>query len=230
MVGLMPLGVLHTAATSPPSPTLWYVTRATGVAAYIALSLSVALGMLRTIARNARERLSWVVDELHQFIATLAGVLVLGHLTALALDPFLPFSVTNLLLPVAEPYRPLAVNLGVLSLYSMVVLLFSSWLRRRLPYKTWRGLHYVSFVAFVVVTAHGWLAGSDSGEPWMRAVYGFAAAAIGFMTLARMFVGVSSAPAPSAPKPKPAEQRPVTEEHPVTVVHMVPERRPSRQR
>lgn len=212
------------AAGSAPSPTLWYVTRATGVAAYVALSLSVALGMLRTIARNARERLSWVVDELHQFIATLAGVLVLGHLTALALDPFLPFSITNLLLPVAEPYRPLAVNLGVLSLYSMVVLLFSSWLRRRLSYKMWRGLHYVSFVAFVLVTAHGWLAGSDSGEPWMRAIYGFAGAAVGFMILARMLVGVSSAPAPSpgvtAPNAKPAEERTVT------LVHPVPGKRP----
>lgn len=216
MVGLMPSGVLHVAAAAQvtaartASPTLWYVTRATGVAAYIALSLSVALGMLRTIARNARERLSWVVDELHQFIATLAGVLVLGHLAALALDPFLPFSITNLLLPVAEPYRPLAVNLGVLSFYSIVVLLVSSWVRRRLPYKAWRSLHYVSFVAFALVTAHGWLAGSDSGEPWMRAVYGFAAAAIVFMTLARMLVGVSSAPAaPATPAAMPAEKEPV---------------------
>jgi sulfoxide reductase heme-binding subunit YedZ len=194
----------HVALASAPSPTLWYVTRAAGVAAYIALSLSVALGMLRTIARNARERLSWVVDELHQFVATLAGVLLLGHLVALALDPFLPFSITNLLLPVAEPYRPLAVNLGVFSLYCMVVLLLSSWIRRRLPYKMWRGLHYVSFVLFVLVTAHGWLAGSDSGEPWMRAVYGFATAAVGFMTLARLLVGQSS-PAPAA---APVEKQP----------------------
>lgn len=222
MVGLIPLRVLHAAAAShatvasAASPTLWYVTRAMGIAAYIALSLSVALGMLRTIARSARERLSWVVDELHQFVATLAGVLIFGHLIALALDPFLPFSIANLLLPIAEPYRPLAVSLGVLSLYGMIVLLFSSWLRRRIPYKMWRLLHYASFITFVLVTAHGWLAGSDTGEPWMRAIYGFAAAAIAFMTIARMLVGVSSAPAPAAPKAKPAE-KPAAKPAPTTV-------------
>jgi methionine sulfoxide reductase heme-binding subunit len=175
-------------AAAAASPTLWYVTRAMAVSAYVALTLSVMLGMLRTIARNSRERLSWVVDELHQFIATLAGVLIAGHLITLLLDPFLPFSLLNLLLPLDEPYRPLAVNLGVFALYGMVVLLFSSWLRRRIPYGMWRTLHYVSFATFALVTAHGLLAGSDSGEPWMRAVYGFGAAAVTFLTLARMLV------------------------------------------
>ena len=189
------IGASSMRAAAVPSPTLWYVTRAMGVSAYIALTLSVFFGVLRTISRNARERLSWVVDELHQFIATLAGLLVLGHLVALALDPYLPFSVTNLMLPIAEPYRPIAVTFGVLSLYGMVLLLFSSWLRRRLPYGIWRGVHYVSFVTFVLVTVHGWQAGSDTGEPWMRAVYGFSAAAIAFLMLARVLVGVSSSSA-----------------------------------
>lgn len=180
------------AADAAPSPMLWYVTRTMGVSAYVALTLSVALGMLRTIARSAHERLSWVIDELHQFIALLAGLLLLGHLVALALDPFLPFSVINLLLPVAEPYRPFAVALGVLSLYGMVILLFSSWLRRHMPYRAWRLLHYASFITFVLVTVHGWQAGSDTGEPWMRAVYGFSAAAVAFLTLARMLVGLSA--------------------------------------
>lgn len=184
-------------AAGTSDPTLWYVTRAMGISAYVALTISVFLGMLRTISRNARERLTWIVDELHQFIATLAGLLVLGHLVALALDPFLPFSLTNLLLPIAEPYRPVAVAFGVFSLYGMVLLLFSSWLRRRVPYRLWRGIHYVSFVTFVLVTVHGWQAGSDTGEPWMRAVYGFAAASIGFLVLARLLVGVSEASATS---------------------------------
>ncbi len=50
-------------------------------------------------------------------------------------------------------------------------------------------------VAFALVTAHGLLAGSDSDESWMRAVYGFATAAIAFLVLARMLVGVSESSA-----------------------------------
>jgi methionine sulfoxide reductase heme-binding subunit len=183
--------------TTSSSPTLWYFTRAMAVSAYLALSLSVILGMLRAVARKASERLSWVVDELHQFIATLAGFFVVGHLLTLKLDPFMPFSLVNLLLPVAEPYKPMAVAFGVFGLYAMVLLLASSWLRRRIRYSWWRGIHYVSFVAFALVTLHGWLAGSDSGEPWMRAIYAASAASVIFLILVRLFVGAPSVSASS---------------------------------
>jgi predicted ferric reductase len=175
---------MPTAATS--ITFLWYLTRAMAVAAYVALLASVILGMLRSIARTSGERLTWVVDELHQVVATLTGLLVAGHLLALKFDPFLPFSVANLLLPIDEPYRPLAVILGVFALYAMAVTLVSSWLRRRLPYGFWRTLHYVSFVAFALVTAHGWLAGSDAGEPWMRGLYVGGSMAVGFLVLMRV--------------------------------------------
>jgi predicted ferric reductase len=177
--------------------TPWYLTRAMAVSAYLALSFSVILGMLRAVARKASERLSWVVDELHQFIATLAGLFVLGHLVTLKIDTFLPFSLINLLLPVAEPYKPVAVAFGVFGLYTMILLLASSWLRRRLRYSWWRAIHYVSFVAFALVTIHGWLAGSDSTEPWMRAIYAASAASVIFLILVRLFVGAPNVSASS---------------------------------
>jgi len=177
--------------------TPWYLTRAMAVSAYLALSFSVILGMLRSVARKASERVSWVVDELHQFIATLAGLFVLGHLVTLKLDSFMPFSLINLLLPVGEPYQPLATAFGVFGLYAMVLLLASSWLRRRIRYSWWRGIHYISFVAFALVTLHGWIGGSDSGEPWMRAIYAASTASVAFLLLVRLFVGGSTVSASS---------------------------------
>lgn len=182
---------LALALTRPtaPSPTLWYLTRALAVGAYVSLTISMLFGALRSIARQSREHVSWMVDELHQFLATLSGVLVLGHLVALLLDPFLPFTVQNLLVPLNEPYRPFPVILGVFALYAMIALLFTSWFRAYMPYGFWRVLHYLSFVAFVLVTAHGLLAGSDAGEPWMRAIYFGSAGAFAFVTLIRLFGG-----------------------------------------
>jgi predicted ferric reductase len=175
----------HNGATS--DPTLWYLTRATAVAAYIALTASVYLGILRSIARTAGERLSWVADELHAVIATLAGLLVVGHLVSIKLDSFVSFSFANLLLPGNQPYQPvLGVNLGVFALYTMALLLLSSWLRRRIPYGLWRAIHYLSFVAFVLVTAHGLMIGSDAGEVWMRALYTGASCGLGFLLLMRL--------------------------------------------
>lgn len=200
MVGLV-LGASHAliVASAPAhalaplagtdSPTLWYLTRASAIAAYALLTLTVILGMLRSVARQASERLSWVADELHQVAATLMAVMIVTHLLTLVFDPYLPFSVVNVLMPFGEPYRPTAVRIGVFALYVMALVLFTSWFRRRLSYRAWRGIHYFSVLAFVLTTAHGFLAGSDNGEPWMRAMYAGAAGAVAFLLLVRMFAG-----------------------------------------
>jgi predicted ferric reductase len=172
-------------AATVSGPTLWYVTRACAVAAYVLLAVSVALGTLRAIARRTGEHLSWLADELHQFIATLAGVLIAAHLVTLVLDTYKPFTVANILLPLDEPYRPFAVVLGVYAFYGMVVLLFSSWLRRRVPHRFWRAIHYLSFLTFALITAHGLLAGSDAQEAWMRGLYAWAAGSVCFAMLVR---------------------------------------------
>jgi sulfoxide reductase heme-binding subunit YedZ len=186
----LPLQGMREAMVGAASPTWWwYLTRTTAVAAYIALFLSVFFGMLRSIARVSRERLTWVVDEAHATIATLAGLLTLGHLVSLKVDDFIPFTFTNLLAPGDQPYRPLAVNLGVFALYTLALTLLSSWLRRYISYRLWRAVHYMSFVAFALVTAHGWLAGSDADEAWLRAIYVGASSGIGFLVLMRLFSG-----------------------------------------
>jgi methionine sulfoxide reductase heme-binding subunit len=173
-------------------PTLWYVTRTLGVVAYGMLTLSIIFGILRTTARRTDEPLPWVVDELHQFTALLAVFAVIGHMIALYYDPYLPFSLSNLLLPFAEPYKPNAMRIGVLAMYGMVALLLTSWLRQKINYQFWRLIHYVSFFAFVLVSLHGWEAGSDSGETWMRSLYGGAIATVAFLSAVRFFAGRGS--------------------------------------
>jgi predicted ferric reductase len=187
----LPETLASAARAAQAGPTLWYLTRATAVAAYIALTFSVILGMLRTVGRQASERVSWVVDELHQVMAVLAGVLVAAHLLSILFDSYIPFSFWNLLLPFSEPYTvpQVPTRLGVFAMYGMVLVLFSTWLRRRISYRLWRSIHYVSLVAFALATAHGIFTGSDVDEPWMRAVYGASAAIVAFLILVRLFAG-----------------------------------------
>jgi predicted ferric reductase len=204
MVGLTPVlaaaaiaraGLVH----ADSGPTLWYVTRTLGVGAYISMAISVALGIVRTIGRRAREGVSWHVDELHQFVATLSVIMVVGHLLALKFDTYLPFSLTNLLLPINEPYRWQGVDIGVFALYALMATILTSWFKRRLRYGFWRAVHYLSFVTFALVTLHGWLAGSDTNEPWMRAIYIGAGAGIVFLTLMRVLTN-GGAKARAAPQ------------------------------
>jgi sulfoxide reductase heme-binding subunit YedZ len=187
-------------------PTLWYVTRAAGVAGYVLLAVVVDLGILLSLARQLETRVSWVFDELHQFLALLAAAMIALHLGVLLFDPFITFSLANVLLPFGEPYQSLGISLGVLGLYALVILLASSWLRRLIPRRVWRTLHFVSFAAFVLVTAHGLLAGSDAGLGWLRSIFFAATAATFFLGFMRLTLvrgtprRVDSAPVPTHPQ------------------------------
>ena len=189
------------ASPATANPLRWYVTRAAAVSAYVTLTLTVALGISRSLARVARLRMSWVLDETHQYLALLTAAFIALHLLALIFDPLIPFSLLDVLLPLSQPYRPIPVDLGVLALYSMAIVLLSSWLRRWLSYARWRALHYVSFVAFVLVTAHGLLAGSDAGQAWMRLVYVAASLAIGGLVVIRLLAPAAPGTSPGAPAP-----------------------------
>lgn len=161
-------------ASTSLSTLLWSLTRAAAVTAYVVLALTTVLGLLRSLARVTAIRTRWLtlsLDDLHQFSALLTAGFVALHLGTLLVDTYMNFSIVNILIPLAQPYRPFATDLGVLALYALGLVLISSWLRSRLKYATWRALHYASFVAFLFVTAHGLLAGSDASQPWMSAIY-----------------------------------------------------------
>ncbi len=183
------------------NPFFWYVTRAAALSAYIVLTVVVLLGISRSLVRLSGSRASWVLDEVHQFLALLVAALVSLHLLSLFLDPLIPFSLLNFMVPLAEPYRPFAVDLGVFALYGLVIVLLSSWLRRYLKYASWRALHYTSFVVFLLVTLHGVLAGSDSSQPWMILVYLGATVSVILMTLIRMLWLPEETPYTARPTP-----------------------------
>jgi DMSO/TMAO reductase YedYZ heme-binding membrane subunit len=183
------------AARAAVDPTLWYFTRAAAVAAYVFLTLTVTLGLLRSMLRIGRARspwLFWLSDETHQFLALLTTGFVAIHLLALLFDPLIPFSLTNLLVPLNEPYRPVAAGLGVLSLYGLGLVLLTSWGRKRLSHGVWRTLHFLSFPAFALVTLHGVLAGTDTSQPWMLLLYLAAGALFAFLIILRFLVMASS--------------------------------------
>jgi predicted ferric reductase len=176
-------------------PTLWYVTRAAGVAAYVLLAVVVDFGILLSLARQLETGVSWILDELHQFLALLTAAMIALHLGVLLFDPFISFSLANLVLPFGEPYQPLGISVGVLGLYALLILLVSSWLRRYIPRQVWRVFHYLSFAAFALVTAHGLLAGSDAGLGWLRSVFFAATASAFFLGIMRLVLVPRSAEA-----------------------------------
>ena len=167
------LAIISINLERPDTHWFWYLSRAAGISAYVALTLSMLWGLL--LSTNLADR--WIARgrsvELHKWISALALGLIAAHALVLVGDPFVRFDLVDVLVPFASAYRSIAVALGVLSAYGTVVVLGSFWLRRVLGQRTWRALHMVAFPTFGLVTLHGMLAGSDSATPWMRLIYLF---------------------------------------------------------
>ena len=78
-------------------------------------------------------------------------------------------------------------------------------MRRRIGQKAWRQVHYLSFLAFLGATAHGIMAGTDSGTVWAAAGYIVATTVVVFLVAYRVVMAVAArssrggAPAIGAP-------------------------------
>lgn len=141
----------------------WYMERAAGFTSYELLSFTAILGVTGTSGIWDRWKLRYVMTQLHQFASILLLAFIALHLWGLHEDSTVPFPWAKLLVPFASTYRPLPTGCGVLTLYGILVLIVTSWIRDKVGVKFWRFVHFLSFPTFALVTIHGLLAGTDSG-------------------------------------------------------------------
>jgi len=198
VVGLVLFGLLGAIASRagwatidmprPDGTAPWFVSRATGFAAFTALALDVIVGLL--VSTKAGDR--WVTRahaiDLHGWLSPVALALVIGHASILIVDGYIRFDLLDLVVPFVAPYRPLAVGIGVIAAYLALVVHASFGLRRRLGIRTWRRLHYLSFAAFVASSLHAMLAGSDWSRPWAVALHGSLLAIVGALVAYRLLL------------------------------------------
>jgi sulfoxide reductase heme-binding subunit YedZ len=152
-------------------PTFWLLARASGVAAYVLLTLSVVAGLVvKSKPFGPALRQPTAVD-LHRFLALLGLGFLALHGLALVLDETVDISFAALVVPGLAPYRPFATALGVLAANLMALVYVSFSLRKRIGQRNWRRLHWATYGIFAAATAHGLLAGTDSGTAWGSGLY-----------------------------------------------------------
>lgn len=161
----------------------WYITRAAGLVAYLLLWLSTAWGLAVSskIFDSLLQR--HYTYDFHQFISLLAIGFLALHVSVLLLDHYLPFSVTQVLVPFTSTYRPLWVGIGVISLYLTLLVTVTFYIRRAISMRAFRLIHTLSLVAFLGATLHGLYAGTDSPLLPMQWVYKGALLSVAFLTV-----------------------------------------------
>jgi sulfoxide reductase heme-binding subunit YedZ len=184
MISLVAVIMLAQALPATSDKAYWFVSRSSGVLAYLLLTGGVMWGLVQSggILRPTIPPL--LALGLHSFLNW--GALAMSALHGLILlgDNYIKMSLPDIVIPFIGPYRPFLVGLGVLSFYLMLLLSSSFYARKWLGQKTFRTLHYASYPTFLLVTWHNLGAGTDSGLMWLLSILSLGAVSI--LTLWRM--------------------------------------------
>jgi len=164
----------------------WYTARSGGIVAWALLGASVVWGLwLSGRVRPLGARPAWILD-LHRFLGGLATIFVGVHVGSIVLDSYTDFGLTDVLVPFASSWHPLAVAWGVVAMYVLVAVELTSLARNRLPQRLWRTVHVASLPLFVLSTIHFVAAGTDASNRISLAAIGVVSAAIVVLFAHRM--------------------------------------------
>jgi len=167
---------------------MWYVTRAAGLMSYLLLWLATVWGLAvsNKIFDPVLHRA--FTYDFHQFLSLLAIGFVILHIVVLLADQYLPFSVAQVLVPFAAPYRPVWVGLGTIGLYLTLLVSVTFYIRRQIGQKAFRFIHLASYLAFIAAALHGLLSGTDSPLITVRAMYFGTTLVVVFLTVYRIML------------------------------------------
>ncbi|MFZ4584072.1 MAG: hypothetical protein ACOYNI_02495 [Acidimicrobiia bacterium] len=162
----------------------WYLSRAAGLVAWFLLTVGVVDGLLLSMKRLRKPSVAWHTD-LHRMFAACGVMLVGVHVTSLLFDQYVTFTPTEMLVPGAAHWRPVAIAFGVVAMYLLVAVELTSLARNSLPARVWHGTHLLALAVFVGGSVHAYMAGADTRAPLALATCFGAFVAVGLLVGAR---------------------------------------------
>lgn len=155
-------------------PWAWYVSRASGLLAFVFLWLTIFLGLA---IRNPL--LKKIIEpiysfDFHAFTAVAAVFWALVHGTSLLFDKFIGFGMKDVAIPYFSQVTFVNTNylaLGIIAFYAMVIMTVTSYLRNHMNFWVWRVLHFMNPVAFIFVVIHGYSIGTDMKNYYVASAY-----------------------------------------------------------
>jgi sulfoxide reductase heme-binding subunit YedZ len=167
----------------------WYLTRATGAVALLALTLGIVLGVVEVERWSTPRWPRFLLDSLHRNIALLAMAFLVVHILTSVLDSFASISLADALIPFVGSYRPFWLGLGAVAFDLILAVILTSLLRARLGHCTWRAIHWLTYASWPIALMHGFGTGSDADSAWLLALSIFCAALVAAAVLTRVLVG-----------------------------------------
>jgi sulfoxide reductase heme-binding subunit YedZ len=144
---------------------VWLAARATGITAYIVLTLVVALGLILSHPVNQSTwKLSRRLFPWHENLFVFIVAFVILHVVAIVLDPYAGVGIGGAIIPGLSSYRTVPVAIGNIALYALLVAAITARYTKLLPPGVWLKLHRASLLIWALAWGHGMLSGTDT-EP-----------------------------------------------------------------
>ena len=177
----------------PDPKAFWYLSRGSAFVALSLLWVSMALGLTMT---NKMAR-TWpgvpAAFAIHEYVSLLGLGFSIFHALILLGDHYIKFDLAQVLVPfAANSYKPLLVGFGQLGFYVWLLVALSFYVRSRIGQKTWRVLHYISFLTYCMALYHGITSGTDTSLPWASNYYWISGASLLFLLVYRIIVSVTA--------------------------------------
>ena len=147
--------------------TLWYASRATGVVSVVLLTAVMVLGMVISAHRNPHSPTPTVIMAVHRWLSLGMVAFLAVHIATAIAETYVKIDLIAAFIPMTSQYEPVLIALGALAVDLLLAVLITSWLRHRLPERTWKAIHLLAYLLLPSAIAHAYLLGT-ADEPLLR--------------------------------------------------------------
>jgi predicted ferric reductase len=140
--------------------------RGSGLVALVLLSVTVALGVVGVKRWGSTRWPRIVTAGLHRTVSLLAVCFLAVHIVTAVLDGWIGLSWFGAIIPFQSTYRPVWVGMGALTFDLLIAVMATSLLRRHLSHRTWRLVHWTTWLMWPLALVHALGSGSDIGSEW----------------------------------------------------------------
>ncbi|HET8522137.1 MAG TPA: hypothetical protein VFL82_02825 [Thermomicrobiales bacterium] len=189
IVSLLALVVWAGATGRSLSPVTWYVARASGLALYLLLWLTVVLGMGIISGLFGRFGGRGLMTSVHAFVTRLSYAFLALHMLSLVIDQTLPFGLRQMVVPFSSTWHEPWTGFGVISAWLFILVGGSFAARRLIGFRAWRVLHALALPLYGIALLHGIGSGSDASVLWVQLTYAATAGTVFFLLIYRLFQG-----------------------------------------
>lgn len=148
----------------------WTLIRSSGFLAYFFMTISLSFGLISTFSIMKKQKASLLV--IHQTSGWYGLLTIIFHVILLWNDQYLPYTVREILLPLAAQNEPIFSALGTISFYLFFLVIGTSdFFIKRLGRARWKKIHLAVILAWAMMIIHGIIIGTDTTAPWALFLY-----------------------------------------------------------